>query len=368
MGGPWGTTGSSTFMIFELENSNLVNPSWNIEYEDPVTTNWSGYNISVGDLDQDGRKEIYTIAYDYYRVIIYENLGSPDLYEYQTSFYVSLEIYERGNQSIVITDIDGDNNNELFATTSGTNSLTGTILTPGYFFVVQGTDDVSQLSFEDFNYLSEYTGGLRQIIIGDADNDGRPNLYLAGHYNEALYDWEYIEGDITSLDSYNRSVVFMDDTTDAFTPNNDQGKVRVAKIISGDIDNDGIGDLIITSGSFAPDKPQLFMIEHNGQLSVSGEKKQMPEKAHIKQNYPNPFNPETKIVYSLSEATFVTISIFDALGKEVYRFRPEYQHSGTHNVLWTGIDQGGRKVSSGVYFYHLKAGKTTKTKKMTLSR
>ena len=368
MGGPWGTTGSSTFMIFELENSDLVNPSWNIEYEDPVTTNWSGYNISVGDLDQDGRKEIYTIAYDYYRVIIYENLGSPDLYEYQTSFYVSLEIYERGNQSIVITDIDGDNNNELFATTSGTNSLTGTILTPGYFFVVQGTDDVSQLSFEDFNYLSEYTGGLRQIIIGDADNDGRPNLYLAGHYNEALYDWEYIEGDITSLDSYNRSVIFMDDTTDAFTPNNDQGKVRVAKIISGDIDNDGIGDLIITSGSFAPDKPQLFMIEHNGQLSVSGEKKQMPEKAHIKQNYPNPFNPETKIVYSLSEATFVTISIFDALGKEVYRFRPEYQHSGTHNVLWTGIDQRGRKVSSGVYFYHLKAGKTTKIKKMTLSR
>ena len=74
MGGPWGTTGSSTFMIFELENSNLNNPSWNIEYEDPVTTNWSGYNISVGDLDQDGRMEIYTIAYEYYRLIIYLSL------------------------------------------------------------------------------------------------------------------------------------------------------------------------------------------------------------------------------------------------------------------------------------------------------
>ena len=368
MGGPWGTTGSSTFMIFELENSDLNNPSWNIEYEDPVTTNWSGYNISVGDLDQDGRMEIYTVAYEYYRLIIYENLGSPDLYEYQTSFYVSLEVNERGNQSIIITDINNDNNNELFAVTSGTNTLTGTLLTPGYFFVVEGTEDVSQLTFENFTYLSEYAGGLRHIIQGDADNDGKPNLYLAGHYNEALYDWEYIGGSITTIDNYSISIVFMDDTTDAFTPNNDQGKVRVAKVLSGDIDSDGMGDVIITSASFAVDKPQLFMIEHNGLLSIEDNKKQIPSSLSLQQNFPNPFNPETQISYTLDEPTFVTLGIFDILGRKVYDFILGHQKKGNHNVLWTGIDSKGNSVPNGVYFYRLNAGKITKTKKMTLSR
>ena len=283
-------------MIFELERRTWK-PS-NIEYEDPVTTSWSGYNISVGDLDQDGRMEIYTVAYEYYRLIIYENLGSPDLYEYQTSFYVSLEVNERGNQSIIVTDINEDNSNELFAVTSGTNTLTGTLLTPGYFFVVEGVDDVSQLTFENFTYLSEYSGGLRNIIQGDADNDGKPNLYIAGHYNEALYDWEYNGGDILSTESYKVTTVFMDDTTDAFTPNNDQGKVRVAKVISGDVDSDELGDLIITSASFAVDKPQLFMIEHNGFLSIQDNKNQIPNSVQLKQNFPNPFNPETQISYT----------------------------------------------------------------------
>ena len=368
MDGPWGTTGSSTFMIFELENSDLGNPSWNIEYEDPVTTNWSGYNISVGDLDQDGRMEIYTVAYENYRLIIYENLGSPDLYEYQTSFYASLEVNERGNQSIIVTDINEDNSNELFAVTSGTNTLTGTLLTPGYFFVVEGVDDVSQLTFENFTYLSEYSGGLRNIIQGDADNDGKPNLYIAGHYNEALYDWEYNGGDILSTESYKVTTVFIDDTTDAFTPNNDQGKVRVAKVISGDVDSDELGDLIITSASFAVDKPQLFMIEHNGFLSIQDNKKQIPNSIQLKQNFPNPFNPETQISYTLDESSFVTLGIFDLLGKQVYHYNLGHQEKGNHNVLWTGINSDGYSVPNGVYFFRLNTGKTTKTKKMTLSK
>ena len=55
-------------MIFELSNDDLANPEWNIEYEDPSWTNWSGYNISIGDLDQDGFKEIYTVAYEFYHI------------------------------------------------------------------------------------------------------------------------------------------------------------------------------------------------------------------------------------------------------------------------------------------------------------
>jgi len=368
MDGPWGTTGSCRLMIFELENNDLESPAWNIEYEDPVTTNWSGYNISVGDLDLDGLMEIYTIAYEYYHLIIYENMGSHDTYAYQTDFYVSLELNERGNQSIIIANLDGDDTNELYAVTSGTNTLTGTLLTPGYFYAVQGTDDIMQLTFENFNFFNGYPGGLRQINIGDADGDGNPNLYLAGHYNEALYDWEYLGGDPLAVENYSEHIIFMDDTTDNFTPDNDQGRIRVAKVFAGDIDNDGQGDLLFTSASFAPDKPQLYMIEHTDELSTGDEEEITPDKFILSQNYPNPFNPKTQFSYYLPESGIVVLAVYDILGKEVYKFFNGYQQSGNHNVLWTGIDNHGSPVPSGVYFYKLISGSKTITKKLVLTK
>ena len=125
MDGPWGNTGSSNFMIFELENGDFDSALWHIEYIDQITTNWSGYNIYVGDLDQDSLMEIYTIAWELYHLIIYENMGVEDLYEYQTDFFVSTELNDRGNQSIIMANFNGDDTNELYAVTSGTNSLTG---------------------------------------------------------------------------------------------------------------------------------------------------------------------------------------------------------------------------------------------------
>ena len=142
----------------------------------------------------------------------YENEGE-DLYNYQTDFYVSDQAYERGNQSIIIADINEDGNNELFVVTSGVNDLDGNLLSPGYFYVAEGVEDVSLLSFSNFNLFGTYQGGLRQIQIGDVDSDGNPNLYIAGHYNESIYDWEYIEGDPLSANSYVETIVFMDDTT-----------------------------------------------------------------------------------------------------------------------------------------------------------
>ena len=372
MDGPWGSTGSSRIMIIELENGDLSDPVWNIEYEDPVTTNWSGYNISVGDLDQDGLKEIYTVAYEYYHIIIYENLGTPDEYDYQTDFYVTNEVAERANQSIIIADIDSNGTNEMFAVTSGTNSLTGTLLTPGYFYAVICSTGVDSLTFANFNYLAEYPGGLRQISIGDADQDGKPNLYIAGHYNEAVFDWEYNGGNLDNVGSYSQTMIFMDDTTDNFTPNNDQGKVRVAKLFSGDIDNDGNGDVIFSSASFATDKPQLFMVEHEEEVIVvnidHNDSDIIPNKISLDQNFPNPFNPATAFHYTLAESGTIELTITDIIGRKVTTLISGYQRSGNHNLLWTGKDSNGNQVPSGLYFYNLKSGSNIITKKMTLSK
>ena len=370
MDGPWsllGAGGTSRLLIFELDT--IINDSaiFNIEYEDNLSTGWSGYNISVGDLDNDGLKEIYTVGYEYFHLIIHENTGE-DSYEYQTSFYVTSEQYQRANQGIIIKDIDNNGLNELFCATSGVNSLSGDLIAPGSFFIVEGVSDVSNLSYANFNLVASYAGGLRQLNFGDADNDGNPNIYLAGHYDEAIYDWEYNGGDPLLEESYTESILFLDDTTDNFTPGNDQGIVRVAKLFSGDIDNDGKGDIVFSSGSFASDKPHIYMVEHEGVLSTNKENETFPNGFFIHQNYPNPFNPKTNISVVINKPADISLEIYDIRGRLVITLYTGFKVAGKHDFIWNGTDEKNKQVSSGIYISSLAVGSIKSTKKMVLSK
>ena len=370
MDGPWsqlGLGGTSRLMIFELESVTDDSAIFNIEYIDEVWSNWSGYNISVGDLDNDGLKEIYTVGYEYFHLIIHESTGE-DEYAYQTDFYISSELYERANQGIVVADIDANGENEMICLTSGVNSLAGELLTPGSFFIASGVGDVSSLSYSNFNLFSSYDGGLRQVAVGDADGDGSLNIYLAGHYDEAVYDWEFGGGDPMDPNNYVEKAIFMDDTTDNFTPGNDQGIVRVAKLFTGDIDNDGSGDIVFTSASFAADKPHLYMIEYSGTLGVLEDNLSIPNKISISQNYPNPFNPETRFQYNMPVDGVVSIKVYDILGKKIKTLVNQWKSAGVHNEIWNGQNDNNQVVSSGVYFYQVKVGDEQITKKMILSK
>ena len=158
----------------------------------------------------------------------------------------------------------------------------------------------------------------------------------------------------------------MDDTTDNYTPGNDQGKVRVAKLFSGDLDNDGNGDIVFSSASFAADKSHLYMIEHDGSLSI--EKSVEPKRFSLSQNFPNPFNPITHLNYTLVNPGIIHLAIYDVLGKQIYTIHDGYQRQGGHNVQWTGVNQNGNQVPSGVYFFKLETKSNTITKKMVLTK
>ena len=84
-----------------------------------------------------------------------------------------------------------------------------------------------------------------------------------------------------------------------------------------------------------------------------------PAEYILLQNYPNPFNPATTIRYQLPERSFVSIKVFDILGKEVATLVNEEKPVGSYEVQFKG-----NSLTSGIYFYQLKAGDYSETKKM----
>jgi len=83
----------------------------------------------------------------------------------------------------------------------------------------------------------------------------------------------------------------------------------------------------------------------------------------LSQNHPNPFNPSTKISWQSPTGSHQTIKVFDVLGNEIATLIDEYKPAGSYEINFDAS-----KLSSGVYFYQLKAGNYLETKKMILLR
>jgi hypothetical protein len=83
-------------------------------------------------------------------------------------------------------------------------------------------------------------------------------------------------------------------------------------------------------------------------------------------NHPNPFNPSTTIRYALAKAEIATLVVFDTAGRRVRTLVDESQAAGDHEIEFDGRDDRGAGLASGVYFYRLRAGGVTQTRKMVL--
>jgi len=88
-----------------------------------------------------------------------------------------------------------------------------------------------------------------------------------------------------------------------------------------------------------------------------------PKNFALYQNYPNPFNPATTIIYDLPSDNFVSLKVYDLLGQEVATLVSDHQRAGRHIKQFTA-----GKFASGVYFYRLRAGDFSETRKMLVIR
>lgn len=116
----------------------------------------------------------------------------------------------------------------------------------------------------------------------------------------------------------------------------------------------GTGTLIASTG--IKDIRGIGYSLNDQPVSVESSEDLIPSEFTLSQNYPNPFNPSTKINFTLPQTSDIKLTVYNLLGQTVKVLIDNQMNAGSHSVLWNADDNFGNKVSSGVYFYELKAG------------
>jgi len=101
-------------------------------------------------------------------------------------------------------------------------------------------------------------------------------------------------------------------------------------------------------------------------VDVDPDESMIPKKFALYDNFPNPFNPTTQIAVDLPEAASTKITVWNIMGQKVATLHSGDLSAGHHVVNFDGRDQNGKQLTSGMYFYRVKAGKYNAIKKMTL--
>ncbi|MEK9136514.1 MAG: T9SS type A sorting domain-containing protein, partial [Bacteroidota bacterium] len=291
-------------------------------------------------------------AWDWLHVALYENTGSPNSYVRAANTANVDTTIDFSNMGFVEANFDNNATNELYIATA-----------KGKVYVMTNPGDVSLITAANFSFLQQYNPyrGIAGLSKGDIDGNSIPELYLAGSYHEGVFQWKYAGGSVTISSSYQKSTIFQDDTTDSRTPGSDQGWFRPSKVAVGDFDSDGTADIVIASASFARDKPILMVVEQSP-TGVAGGTEQ-PTWFTLTQNYPNPFNPTTNIGFRISNFGFVSLKVYDVLGREISVLVNDKLNPGTYKVTWEGDG-----LASGVYYCRLTTNGLSGVKKMTLVR
>ncbi len=358
--------GASHVMIVELlPGSDLDSPAWHVEMDDDSTLTFLSYMVQSTDLDQDGLSEVLVTEWNFNRLLIWENTAE-DHYQKASDLFLTQEPSAFSNEGAAEMDLDGNGWNELFLAS-----------TTGYFWVVTNNGSVNNLTFaQNVHLLSDYksNGGwsLTQVKVGNADTPvnsppDRPDIYLCATdttgSHTALFDWEYLGGDVIDPNNYSITTIFSDTVTNG-------EMFKISKMGIGNSDGDTAREIIIGSYSFALNRPHIYALESEATTALQPpENHDFPPNSFIlHQNFPNPFNPGTTISFELFRKTRVILTIFDPLGREIMKLVDNALPAGTHKVVWDGRDPSGNQLPSGVYFYQLKTGTYIDSKKMLLIR
>jgi hypothetical protein len=192
---------------------------------------------------------------------------------------------------------------------------------------------------------------------GIKDLDSETELVLDSLYNvTAIYDGNdfevYLNGELDAFSSFSGSIL---------TTNID---LIFAQVLPGNnnFNYKGVLDDIRIYNYAIPYSEIQALYDIN--TSVTENNPEIPLENYLYQNYPNPFNGQSVIKFNLRKSGEVNLEVYNILGKKVRNLINKEMPNGFHSVTWDGRNDKGERVSTGVYFYKLKASGFSLSRKM----
>jgi hypothetical protein len=300
----------------------------------PVNLNIT-QDLEWGDIDEDGDNDLLEGNENGNRILINDGSG---FFTDETTSRLPLPVGGEETREVDLGDVDNDGDPDIFFSnvtfTQGFPSQNRLLLNDGSGFFTDVTS--TNLPISQQNTVD---GDFR-----DVDLDGDLDILTA-----QAFDGTY--------------QVLLNDSTGEFTIQTDKIYFPLPQgngidVEEDDFNGDGLMDIYLCGFQHTD---YLYLAEGNTTSLDESSIETNPEQFELYQNYPNPFNPITNIGFRIADFGIVSLNIIDLAGTEVVRLINEELPSGEYEVNFDGTG-----LSSGMYFYTLKAGNYSETKKMIL--
>ncbi len=348
---------------------------------------WQSYgsNGSWGDYDNDGDFDLYVTNFIGINNHLFSNNGDGTF----TRIFSGIAVNDRGDSvSSTWGDYDNDGDLDLYVTNDFNENN-----------VLYRNDDGEFVKVVDGDLVND-GGRSNGAIWGDYDNDGDLDLYVPNGQRPATQNNILYRNDNASGNHWvNIKCVGVASNTSAIG-----AKVRAKATIDG-VERWQLRQVSGSSGFNAQNSPNVefgfgaavlidsLVIEWPSGavdvytevatdsfyqategiglgavvISIESDQPGISDFALLA-NYPNPFNPVTTIEYRLDSTSEIELSVFDIQGRPVKKLVAGVQGPGGFRIQWTGVDDGGQQVASGIYYYRLRQGKRAITRSMVLLR
>jgi hypothetical protein len=322
-------------------------PDWH--YTSDSYLDYKFYVNGLGDINGDGFDDV--MAYkpvssveDPYPCMIFLG-GSP------MDTIPDLEFYPYASSAAGVGDVNGDGFNDI--------AMSKWIVYPdsGGAHVYFGGADVDTIADVKLHgYFAQGSGGPFTCadVNGDGISDilgrdsGGINLFLGSPWFNGTADWWYSE--YWMIDGYTCNGV-------------------------GDVNDDGCDEIVLGINGYLFDQGKAHLFAGNPDLVDLGAGIAPEDLLHtpgwfaLDQNYPNPFNASTTIHFELGRISVVNLTIYDLRGQRIRQLiEAEEMIPGGYNVAWSGINEFGQPVASGIYMLELQVDEYKDIRKMVLLR
>lgn len=346
-------------------------------------------SLLIGDLNKNGQKEIIinrgSSSPTAGTIRIWEHTGSAGSFTFTNLYNYSTPSYLFGKSGI--GDSDGDGWDEVFLTYGGYDVFNTNIRKIKYDSAsgnfVHQIFTASAIGFpSSYKIADVYNDGNKELVATERSN-GRAAVYIFKSIGPNQYQTKdsifetsdpntMMISDIKKLTGETYPTIL----AASFASNIYAYEYNGTSFIKQYQNNTGLGSATFRvywlpwigyDGYFhawtSSSSNGTFYVYKRSPLLGIGDPNQIPVSFRLLQNFPNPFNPNTIIDYELPTDGFISLNIYDLNGRIISKLVDEVQTRGNHFVNFDG-----NNLASGIYFYQIKFGDITQTRKMILVR